>query len=52
MKEKTIRVLKSSFLFAFLLNAVFLTLCVVFTSFTYEGNTDYYNSLLIARDHV
>lgn len=42
---------KSSFLFAFVLNAVFLATCVVFTSFTYESATDYYNSIYICRDH-
>ena len=52
MKEKTLKILKSSFLFAFVLNAVFLALCVVFTSFTYESDVDYYNSLYICRDHM
>ena len=52
MKEKTLKLLKSSFLFAFVLNAVFLALCVVFTSFTYESDVDYYNSLYICRDHM
>lgn len=52
MKEKTLKILKSSFLFAFVLNAVFLALCVIFTSFTYETDVDYYNSLYICRDHM
>ena len=52
MKEKTLKILKSSFLFAFVLNAIFLALCVIFTSFTYETDVDYYNSLYICRDHM
>ena len=52
MKEKILKVLKSSILFAFLLNAFFLTLCVIFTSFTYETTVDYYNSIYICRDHI
>ena len=52
MKEKIIRVLKSNVLFAFVLNAVFLALCVIFTSFSYDSPADYYNSLYICQKHV
>lgn len=39
-------------MFAFVLNAVFLAVCVVFTSFAYEDTTDFYNSLYICQRHV
>ncbi len=51
MKDMMLKIWKSNLLFAFVLNAVFLAACVVFTSFTYESATDYYNSLYICRDH-
>lgn len=50
MKEKFLTVWRSSFLFAFVLNAVFLTACVLLTSFTYEGDGDFLNSVLICQD--
>lgn len=52
MKEKILTVLKSKVLFAFLLSAVFPVLCVVFTSFTYGGSADYYNSVWICQKHI
>ena len=52
MKEKFLKIWKSSFLFAFVLNAVFLAVCVILTSFTYEGSADYYNSVYICREHI
>ena len=52
MKEKFMTVWKSSFLFAFALNAVFLAICVLFTAFTYEGTADYYNSFYICQKHI
>ena len=52
MKEKVLRILRSNTLFAFALNAVFLALCVITTSFTYEGSADFYNSVRICRDHL
>ncbi len=52
MKEKLLRVLKSSALFALVLNAFFLAGCFFMTSFTYEGTADYYNSIYICRDHM
>ncbi len=52
MKEKFMTVWKSSFLFAFALNAVFLAVCVIFTAFTYEGTADYYNSFYICQKHI
>lgn len=52
MKDKLLKVLRSSFVFAFALNAVFLTACVLLTSFTFESTADYYNSIYICRDHL
>lgn len=52
MKEKLLTVLKSKVLFAFVLSAVFPVLCVVFTSFTYGGTADFYNSVLICQKHI
>ena len=52
MKEKILTVWKSNFLFAFVLNAFFLAACVLFTSFTYEGTADYYNSIYICQKHI
>ena len=52
MKNKLLKVLRSSFVFAFALNAVFLTACVLLTSFTFESTADYYNSIYICRDHL
>lgn len=52
MKEKFLTVWRSSFLFAFVLNAVFLTACVLLTSFTYEGDGDFLNSVLICQKHI
>lgn len=52
MKETFLKIWKSSLLFAFVLNAVFLALCVVLTSFTYETSADFYNSMRICRDHI
>ena len=52
MKDKILTVWKSSFLFAFVLNAVFLAVCILFTSFTYEGTADYYNSVYICQKHI
>ncbi len=52
MKEKFMTVWKSSFLFAFALNAVFLAVCVFFTAFTYEETADYYNSFYICQKHI
>ncbi len=52
MKEKILTIWKSKVLFAFVLNAVFLAVAIVFTSFTYSGTTDYYNSLLICQKHI
>ena len=52
MKEKVLRILRSNTLFAFALNAVFLSLCVITTSFTYEGSAVFYNSVRICRDHL
>lgn len=52
MKDNFLKIWKSSMLFAFVLNAVFLALCVIFTSFTYETSADFYNSMRICRDHI
>ena len=52
MKDKFLKIWKSNILFAFVLNAVILALCVILTSFTYEGSSDYYNSVYICRDHI
>ena len=52
MKDKLLKVLGSSFVFAFALNAVFLAACVLLTSFTFESTADYYNSIYICRDHL
>ncbi len=52
MKEKFLTVWKSSFLFAFVLNAVFLAVCVIFTSFRYDGTADFYNSITIGKLHI
>ena len=52
MKEKFLTVWKSSFLFAFVLNAIFLATCVIFTSFSYEGTADFYNSITIGKLHI
>lgn len=52
MKDKFIKVWKSSLLFAFVLNAVFLAACIILTSFTYEGTEDFYHSLIIGQMHV
>ena len=52
MKDKLKTFWKSSFLFAFVLNALFLAACIIFTSFNYEGTADFYNSFLIGKLHV
>lgn len=51
MKEKILKVLKSNTLYALCLNAIFLIVCIVFTSFSYGGNADYINSELICHRH-
>ena len=52
MKEKLLMIWKSNLLFAFVLNAVFPAVCIIFTSFTYENTTDYFNSVLICQKHI
>lgn len=52
MKEKFLIVWKSKVLFAFVLNAVFLAVAVIFTSFTYSGTSDYANAVLICQKHI
>lgn len=51
MKDLILKAVKSKFLFAALLNAVFAAVIIIFTSFSYIDSGDYYNSILICRDH-
>ncbi len=51
MKEKIIKVLKSRLLFAAALNFAIMVICILLTSFSYESSRDYYNSILICREH-
>ena len=51
MKEKIINILKSDLLFAIVLNAIVPALCILLTSFSYDNSNDYFNSILICRDH-
>ena len=51
MKEKILKVLKSKLLFAVALNMILAILCVWVTSFSYANSSDFYNSILICRDH-
>lgn len=51
MKDLILKAVKSKFLFAALLNAVFAAAIIIFTSFSYIDSGDYYNSILICRDH-
>lgn len=51
MKEKILKVLKSNTLYALGLNAVFLIICIIFTSFSYGSHADYLNSDLICHRH-
>lgn len=51
MKEKILKALKSKLLFAVALNMILAILCVWVTSFSYANSSDFYNSILICRDH-
>lgn len=51
MKDKILAILKSNLLFAIVVNAAVLALCVLLTSFSYDTGGDYYHSVLICRDH-
>ena len=51
MKEKLLKIWGSDILFAFLLNAFFLAISILFTSFSYDGTADYYSSVLISQKH-
>lgn len=51
MKALILRVLKSKLLFAAVLNVVIMAVCIIFTSFSYESSRDFYNSILICREH-
>ena len=51
MKEKILKLLKSKLLFAAALNLIIAILCIWVTSFSYANSSDYYNSILICRDH-
>ncbi|MBQ1453176.1 MAG: hypothetical protein IIZ23_04325, partial [Ruminococcus sp.] len=52
MKEKLLKIWGSDILFAFLLNAFFLAISILFTSFSYDGTADYYSSVLIGQKHL
>ncbi|MBQ1716970.1 MAG: hypothetical protein II025_03615, partial [Ruminococcus sp.] len=45
------KVLKSKLLFAVALNLIIAILCIWVTTFSYANSSDYYNSILICRDH-
>lgn len=51
MKEKILKLLKSKLLFAVALNLIIAILCIWVTTFSYANSSDYYNSILICRDH-
>lgn len=51
MKDLVLKVLKSKFLFAAALNAVFAAVIIILTSFSYADSSDFHNSTLICRDH-
>ena len=51
MKDKILKALKSKLLFAVALNLLIAVLCVWVTSFSYSDSSDFYNSILICRDH-
>lgn len=51
MKEKFLKILKSKTLFAIGLNLIFLVLCVLLTSFSYENTKDFHHSILIGQQH-
>ena len=51
MKDKILKALKSKLLFAVALNTLIAVLCVWVTSFSYSDSSDFYNSILICRDH-
>ncbi len=51
MKEKILKFLKSKSLFAILLNALFMFICVGLTSFSYVDISDFNNSILICNQH-
>ena len=51
MKELILKVLKSKLLFAVALNLIIAILCIWVTAFSYANSSDYYNSILICRDH-
>ncbi len=51
MKEKTINLLKSKIFFAVAINIIIMVLCIQFTSFSYDSENDFYNSLYICYYH-
>ena len=51
MKDLILKVLKSKFVFAAVLNAVFAAAIIILTSFSYIDSNDYYTSIQICRDH-
>ena len=51
MKDLIFKVLKSKFVFAAVLNAVFAAAIIILTSFSYIDSNDYYTSIQICRDH-
>ena len=51
MKDKILKLLKSNFLFAVVLNTLAMLLCIQLTSFSYNSSDDFYNSLYICQNH-
>lgn len=51
MKEKILNLLKSNIFFAVVLNIVIMMFCIQVTSFSYDSEKDFYNSLYICYNH-
>lgn len=50
MKEKVLKILKSNLLFAVIINAAVMFVCIAFFSFSYDSPDDFYNSLYICQN--
>lgn len=51
MKEKVLKAIKSKLTFAVVLNLLIMSFCILMTSFSYANSKDFYNSILICRQH-